>query len=89
MAQLAASAAQLTAPQDYAQIVVDLAQRRSLASILEETLAETRAFDIGRNAGDKHRYLATGDSGQGITNGVMASLLISNLIVDGSRPRCR
>ena len=41
---------------------------------------------IGRNAGDKHRYLATGDSGQGITNGVMASLLISNLIVDGSSP---
>jgi len=25
---------------------------------------------IGRNSGDKHRYIATGDSGQGITNGV-------------------
>jgi hypothetical protein len=52
LAQLAAAAAQLTAPQDYAQIVVDLAQRRWLASILEETLAETRAFDIGRDIGD-------------------------------------
>jgi FAD dependent oxidoreductase len=37
---------------------------------------------VGRNAGDKHRYLVTGDSGQGITNGVMASMLITSLIVD-------
>jgi glycine/D-amino acid oxidase-like deaminating enzyme/nitrite reductase/ring-hydroxylating ferredoxin subunit len=41
---------------------------------------------IGRNAGDKHRYIATGDSGQGITNGVIASMLISSLIVDGTSP---
>jgi glycine/D-amino acid oxidase-like deaminating enzyme/nitrite reductase/ring-hydroxylating ferredoxin subunit len=39
---------------------------------------------VGRNGGDKHRFLATGDSGQGITTGVMASLLLSELIVDGS-----
>ena len=39
---------------------------------------------VGRNAGDRHRYLATGDSGQGITNGVIASMLITNLIVDGT-----
>jgi hypothetical protein len=32
---------------------------------------------IGRNSGDKHRYIAAGDSGQGITNGVIASLVIS------------
>jgi glycine/D-amino acid oxidase-like deaminating enzyme/nitrite reductase/ring-hydroxylating ferredoxin subunit len=38
---------------------------------------------VGRNAGDKHRYIATGDSGQGITNGVIASMLIANLIIDG------
>jgi glycine/D-amino acid oxidase-like deaminating enzyme/nitrite reductase/ring-hydroxylating ferredoxin subunit len=41
---------------------------------------------IGRNAGDKHRYIATGDSGQGITNGVIASLVIVGLIVDGNSP---
>jgi glycine/D-amino acid oxidase-like deaminating enzyme/nitrite reductase/ring-hydroxylating ferredoxin subunit len=41
---------------------------------------------IGRNADDKHRYIATGDSGQGITNGVIASMLIANLIVDGNSP---
>jgi hypothetical protein len=38
------------------------------------------------NSGDKHRYIATGDSGQGITNGVIASMLIANLIVDGNSP---
>jgi glycine/D-amino acid oxidase-like deaminating enzyme/nitrite reductase/ring-hydroxylating ferredoxin subunit len=38
---------------------------------------------VGRNAGDKHRYIVTGDSGQGITNGVIASMLIANLILDG------
>jgi glycine/D-amino acid oxidase-like deaminating enzyme/nitrite reductase/ring-hydroxylating ferredoxin subunit len=41
---------------------------------------------VGRNGSDKHRYIVTGDSGQGITNGVIASLLISNLIVDGRSP---
>jgi glycine/D-amino acid oxidase-like deaminating enzyme len=41
---------------------------------------------IGRNSGDKHRYIATGDSGQGITNGVIASMLIANLIFDGNSP---
>jgi glycine/D-amino acid oxidase-like deaminating enzyme/nitrite reductase/ring-hydroxylating ferredoxin subunit len=41
---------------------------------------------IGRNSGDKHRYIVTGDSGQGITNGVVASLLISAQICDGSSP---
>jgi glycine/D-amino acid oxidase-like deaminating enzyme/nitrite reductase/ring-hydroxylating ferredoxin subunit len=40
----------------------------------------------GRNDGDKHRYLVTGDSGQGMTNGVIASLLITGLIVDGTHP---
>jgi glycine/D-amino acid oxidase-like deaminating enzyme/nitrite reductase/ring-hydroxylating ferredoxin subunit len=41
---------------------------------------------VGRNGSDQHRYIVTGDSGQGITNGVIASLLITNLIVDGSSP---
>jgi glycine/D-amino acid oxidase-like deaminating enzyme len=41
---------------------------------------------VGRNSGDKHRYIATGDSGQGITNGVIASMLIAKLILDGNKP---
>jgi glycine/D-amino acid oxidase-like deaminating enzyme/nitrite reductase/ring-hydroxylating ferredoxin subunit len=41
---------------------------------------------VGRNSGDKHRFLVTGDSGQGITNGVIASMLISQLIIDGRSP---
>ena len=41
---------------------------------------------IGRNPGNKHLYIATGDSGQGITNGVIASLVISGLILDGNSP---
>jgi Rieske Fe-S protein len=41
---------------------------------------------IGRNSGDQHRYIVTGDSGQGITNGVIGSLLITGLIVDGHSP---
>jgi glycine/D-amino acid oxidase-like deaminating enzyme/nitrite reductase/ring-hydroxylating ferredoxin subunit len=41
---------------------------------------------IGRNSADKHRYIVTGDSGQGITNGVIGSMLIANLIIDGNSP---
>ena len=41
---------------------------------------------VGRNGSDQHRYIVTGDSGQGITNGVIGSLLISNLVVDGNNP---
>ena len=41
---------------------------------------------LGLNAGDKHRYLVTGDSGQGITSGVTASLLIADLITEGKSP---
>lgn len=35
---------------------------------------------IGRNPGDKHVYMATGDSGQGMTHGTIAAMLISDLI---------
>jgi Rieske Fe-S protein len=38
---------------------------------------------IGRNPGAKNVYVATGDSGQGITHGVVASLLIADLITKG------
>lgn len=41
---------------------------------------------IGRNPGGKNVYVATGDSGQGITHGVVASLLISDLITKGASP---
>ena len=41
---------------------------------------------IGRNPGSKNVYVATGDSGQGMTHGVVASLLIPALIMDGGSP---
>lgn len=37
---------------------------------------------IGREAGSKRVLVSTGDSGQGITHGVVASLLIPDLILD-------
>jgi glycine/D-amino acid oxidase-like deaminating enzyme/nitrite reductase/ring-hydroxylating ferredoxin subunit len=40
----------------------------------------------GRNPGNDRIYIHTGDSGQGITHGVVASLLLSGLIVDGRHP---
>jgi glycine/D-amino acid oxidase-like deaminating enzyme/nitrite reductase/ring-hydroxylating ferredoxin subunit len=40
----------------------------------------------GRNPGSDRVYVHTGDSGQGITHGVVASLLIAGLIVDGRHP---
>ena len=40
----------------------------------------------GVNPGNKHVYVHTGDSGQGITHGVMASILISDLISKGDSP---
>lgn len=41
---------------------------------------------IGLKPGNERTYLATGDSGQGITTGVVASLLLAALIVDGRSP---
>lgn len=40
----------------------------------------------GINPGNKNVYVHTGDSGQGITHGVMASILISDLISKGESP---
>ena len=37
----------------------------------------------GRNPGNKNVYVHTGDSGQGITHGVVGSLIISSMIVQG------
>jgi glycine/D-amino acid oxidase-like deaminating enzyme/nitrite reductase/ring-hydroxylating ferredoxin subunit len=40
----------------------------------------------GRNPGSEHVYVHTGDSGQGITHGAMAGMLLSGLIIDGRHP---
>jgi glycine/D-amino acid oxidase-like deaminating enzyme/nitrite reductase/ring-hydroxylating ferredoxin subunit len=39
---------------------------------------------IGRSPGSGNLFVVTGDSGQGITHGALAGLLIRDLIVDGS-----
>jgi glycine/D-amino acid oxidase-like deaminating enzyme/nitrite reductase/ring-hydroxylating ferredoxin subunit len=41
---------------------------------------------IGLNPGDKRTYVVTGDSGQGITHGAVAGMLIRDLIVEGNSP---
>ena len=41
---------------------------------------------IGRNPGSSRIFVATGDSGQGMTHGVVAALLIRDLLVTGSSP---
>lgn len=39
---------------------------------------------IGRNPGSKNVYVSTGDSGQGMTHGALAGILLKDLIIDGS-----
>lgn len=41
---------------------------------------------IGRSPDEEHIFIASGDSGQGITNGLVAGLLISELITKGTSP---
>ena len=41
---------------------------------------------IGRNPGSDRVFVATGDSGQGITHGALAGILLKDLIVAGSSP---
>jgi len=41
---------------------------------------------IGRNPGDKHIFIATGDSGQGMTHGTIAAMLLSDLITGDDNP---
>jgi hypothetical protein len=41
---------------------------------------------IGRNPGDEHIFVHTGDSGQGLTHGVVGSILMSNLILGHTTP---
>jgi glycine/D-amino acid oxidase-like deaminating enzyme/nitrite reductase/ring-hydroxylating ferredoxin subunit len=41
---------------------------------------------IGRNPGDENVFIATGDSGMGMTHGTIAGMLISDLIVGRENP---
>lgn len=41
---------------------------------------------IGRNPGENNIYIVTGDSGQGITHGAVAGMLIADLILRGESP---
>ena len=41
---------------------------------------------IGFNPGEKRTFIVTGDSGQGITHGAVAGMLISDLILKGESP---
>jgi glycine/D-amino acid oxidase-like deaminating enzyme/nitrite reductase/ring-hydroxylating ferredoxin subunit len=47
--------------------------------------ADALAF-IGRSAKDEHQYVATGDSGQGMTHGALAGILIPDLILGRENP---
>jgi Rieske Fe-S protein len=41
---------------------------------------------IGRNPGDRHVYIATGDSGMGMTHGTIAGMLLTDLILQRPNP---
>lgn len=41
---------------------------------------------IGRNPHDQNVYIATGDSGNGLTHGTIAGLLLTSLIMEGYHP---
>jgi len=41
---------------------------------------------IGRNHGNRNVYIVTGDSGQGVTNGVAAGLIIRDLVLGARAP---
>ncbi len=41
---------------------------------------------IGRNPGDNHVFIATGDSGNGMTHGTIAGMLLSDLILGHENP---
>jgi hypothetical protein len=41
---------------------------------------------IGRNPGDENIFIATGDSGMGMTHGTIAGMLLTDLITDETNP---
>ena len=58
-------------------MITDVAYRWS-GQVMEPV---DRVAFIGRNPGDDHIYVATGDSGMGMTHGTIAGLLIPDLIL--------
>jgi glycine/D-amino acid oxidase-like deaminating enzyme/nitrite reductase/ring-hydroxylating ferredoxin subunit len=41
---------------------------------------------IGRNPGDEHVFIVTGDSGNGVTHGILGSLLVRDLVAGRENP---
>jgi glycine/D-amino acid oxidase-like deaminating enzyme len=44
---------------------------------------------IGRNPGDSHVYIVSGDSGNGMTHGAIASMLLTDVILARDNPWCK
>jgi glycine/D-amino acid oxidase-like deaminating enzyme/nitrite reductase/ring-hydroxylating ferredoxin subunit len=63
-------------------VMTDVVYRWS-GQVLEPV--DSLAF-IGRNPGDEHVFIATGDSGNGMTHGTIAGMLISDLIQGKENP---
>jgi glycine/D-amino acid oxidase-like deaminating enzyme/nitrite reductase/ring-hydroxylating ferredoxin subunit len=59
-------------------------EKRRWSGQIQDTI-DYCAF-IGRNPSEKRTFICTGDSGQGITHGAVAGLLIGDLILKGSSP---
>lgn len=63
--------------------IIDTIEYRWSGQVFEPI--DSLAF-IGRNPGDKNIYIATGDSGNGMTHGTIAGILIPDLILEKSNP---
>ncbi len=55
-------------------------RRRSLAGVVRSWSRSTTWRYIGRNPGERHVWIVTGDSGNGITHGTIAGMLLPELI---------
>lgn len=62
---------------------IDKIEYRWSGQVLESI--DSLAF-IGRNPGNEHIYIATGDSGNGMTHGTIAGILIPDLILKKNNP---
>lgn len=63
--------------------MIDTIEYRWSGQIFEPV--DSLAF-IGKNPGDKNIYIATGDSGNGLTHGTIAGILIPDLILGRANP---
>jgi len=66
-----------------ARFPVQIVEYRWSGQVMEPV--DGMAF-IGRNPGDRNVYIATGDSGQGMTHGTIAGMLITDLIQGRENP---